>query len=294
MVSPEEISSEEQEFINHLINFGISRDEARVYISLLQRGNRGEIVGRIKDEVEIGRTTIYAILERLCEKDWVVHKEISQNPKRIKYVANDPRKIFSKIIKKKENLLRLQKESNLLIGDKLEISYQGAKKLNLETVHPGAYKYLKPLINHNFVIMSEVIEHTEGSEYRISFDYELKGPKGFPKDCGLIIFEFNKNIENDERLIEDLFKMFKQKTEFEIKRDKIPGFQELKFEDAKFDTFLGSNVLIKLKLKKSWWKVGQQAVIPLKNRVFFIFGAEENFEILKESVLNSEKFHHLL
>jgi len=282
------------ENINHLKNFGLSNEESKVYLSLLKRGNRGEVVGRIKDELEIGRTTIYAIMERLYDKGWVFSEEISQNPRRIKYVANPPLEVLNKIIKMSEIELENQKRSTLFIGDKLDIAYQGAKKLTLNSAHPGAYKYLKLLVDEGFFIKSEVIEYTEGSEYYLSYDYELKGPKGFPKECGLIIIEYHRDIEDDVGLIAESFKLFKSKTDYEIRRDKIPGFQDVKLEDTKFDKYLGANVLIKLKIKKKWWKAGHQAILPIKNKIFFIFGAVENFQILMDAIQNAEKFRHLV
>jgi len=210
------------------------------------------------------------------------------------YVANSPIKIFNRIISENEIKLNKQKQSNLFAGDNLEKTFQGAKKLTLDTAHPGAYKYLKPLISKKFEIKSEVIEHTAGSEPILSYDYELKGPKGFPKDSGLIIIEYDRIIEDDSRLIREAFEMFKSKTEYEIRKDKIPGFQDVKFEEINIDGYNGNKVLIKIRLKKNLWKAGYQAVIPLKNRIFFIFGSDENFQILKEMILNSEKFHHLV
>ncbi|MHA1191557.1 MAG: helix-turn-helix domain-containing protein [Promethearchaeota archaeon] len=294
MKSNEETNSKIIEYLTHLMNFGISEDEAKVYLSLIKRGPRGEVVGRIKNELEIGRTTIYAIMERLSDKGFITAKEISQNPKRILYIANSPIILFNKIIVENEKKLDNQKQSNLFVGDNLEKTYQGAKKLNLETAHPGAYKYLKPLINKKFEIKSEVIEHSAGSEHKLSYDYELKGPKGFPKDSGLVIIEYDRNIEHDHRLIDNASEMFRSKTEYEIRKDKIPGFQDLKFVKANFGVFLGNKVLIKIKYKKNWWEAGYHAVIPLNNRIFFIFGAKENFQMLKEMILNSEKFHHLI
>jgi predicted transcriptional regulator len=294
MTSNEEPSSELSEYITHLTNFGISEDEAKVYFSLLKRGPRGEVVGRIKNELTIGRTTIYAILERLSDKGFIDSKEISENPKRILYVAKSPIKIFNIIIKENEIKLNKQKQSNLFVGDNLEIIFQGAQKLTLDTAHPGAYKYLKPLIDKKFEIESEVIEHSAGSEHSLSYDYELKGPKGFPKHCGLVIIEYDRIIEDDIRLIKESFKMFRSKTEYEIRKDKIPGFQDVKFEKVNIDGYFGNKVLIKIKLKKRWWEAGFQATIPMKNRIFFIFGAKVNFQILKEVILNSEKFHHLV
>ena len=238
MLSNEDTSSELTEYITHLMNFGISEDEAKVYLSLIKRGPRGEVVGRIKSELAIGRTTIYAIMERLSDKGFINSKEISENPKRIMYVANSPIKIFNKIINENEIKLNKQKQSNLFTGDNLEITYQGAKKLTLETAHPGAYKYLRPLVDKKFEIKSEVIEHSAASEHNLSYDYELKGPKGFPKDCGLVIIEYDRIIEDDNRLINEAFKMFRSKTEYEIRKDRIPGFQDVKFEENNVDGYL--------------------------------------------------------
>lgn len=283
-----------KENINHIQNFGLSVEEATVYLSLIRRGTRGEVVGKIKDELEIGRTTIYAIMERLNEKGWVTAEEISKDPRRIKYVANTPYEIFRRIIQNKDTHLKAMKQSRLFIGDSLDKIYQGAKKLNIDTIHPGAYKYLKPLIEQNFKIKSEVIEHSEDPKHRLSYDYELKGPIGMPKDCGLIIFEFNDNIEEEKNLIKEALEIFKSKTEYEIRRDKIPGFEDVTIEDTKFGEYIGTNVLIKLKFKKKWWSAGHQAVLPIKNRIFLIFGGKENFRILMDTIISSEKFHHLV
>ncbi|MBD3337974.1 MAG: hypothetical protein GF353_02620 [Candidatus Lokiarchaeota archaeon] len=145
----------------------------------------------------------------------------------------------------------------------------------------------------NFKIKSEVIEHLEGGEKRLTYDYELKGPKGFPKDCGLIIFEYDVNVEKRENLIMEVSKMFKEKTEYEIQKDKIPGFEDLKFEDARFGKYNGSNIHIKLKFKKKWWNVGCQTVIPIKNKIFLIFGNKQNLPLLMDSILKAESFHHI-
>lgn len=282
------------EYINQIVNFGLSAEEAKVYLSLLRRGPRGEVVGRIKEELEIGRTTIYAIMERLTEKGWVSGEEISQNPRRIKYVTYPPYSTFSKKIQEKLRELELMKKSSLFIGDSLDKVYQGAKKLNLDSIHPGAFKYLKLLINQGFKLKSEVIEHSVDSRRRISYDYELKGLKGFPKDCGLIIFEYDEDIEEDKSLIKQALEIFKSKTDYEIRKDKIPGFEDLKLEDTKFDKYSGTTLSIKLKFKKKWWKIGNQVVIPSKNRIFLLFGNEQNFKILMESILLIEQFHHLV
>ncbi|MFX0073210.1 MAG: helix-turn-helix domain-containing protein [Candidatus Hermodarchaeota archaeon] len=282
-----------EEYIKDLINFGLTHEEGMVYLSLLKRGNRGEVVGRIKDELNIGRTTIYAIMERLKEKGWVIAEEISTQPRRVKYTAKTPLSLLNQIIEKKEKELKILKHSSLLIGDKLEKAYQGAKNLNINTIHVGGYRYLKPLAESGWKILSEVVEHVD-SQDKLTLDYELKGKKGIPKECGLIIFKYDKNIEKDEILIAEALEMLKTKSEHEIRKDKIPGFQDVILEDTKFNGYQGVNVYIKLKIKKKPWLAGKEAVIPIKNRIFLIHGNKENFQILMEIILNSERFQYLV
>ncbi len=229
-----------------IIAFGLSEEEAIVFLSLLKRGSRGEVVGRIKDELDIGRTTIYAIMERLTTKGWVITEKISGPPKRIKYIAKSPYKKINETIEKKEKELKLLKDHGLFIGDKLDQVYQGAKKLTIDTVHPGGYKYLKPLVGQGWKIKSEVIEYSDTTS-RLILDYELKGNKGIPKDCGLIIFNFDRNIETDEILINEAFKTFKIKTEYEIRQDRIPGFEDVKLEETTYQNYPSINIYIKLK-----------------------------------------------
>jgi predicted transcriptional regulator len=282
-----------EKYKKKIINFGLTDEEATVYLSLLKREMRGEIVGRIKNELEIGRTTIYAIMERLTSKGWTISEKIADNPKRVKYIAKSPFKVLNSIIECKEKELTLLKEQCLHIGDKLEQTYQGAKKLTIENIHPGGYIYLRSLLDKGWKIKSEVVEHSE-SIGRMTLDYELKGNKGFPKDCGLIIFQFERNIEQESSVINDAVTMLKNKTDYEIRQDKVPGFEDVKLEDLMYQGYQSTDVFIKLKFKKNWWHVGREMVIPIKNKVFMIFGNKNNFKVLFNLIIKSERFHHLI
>jgi Fe2+ or Zn2+ uptake regulation protein len=243
------------------------------------------MVGRLKDNLEIGRTTIYGILDRLIEKGWVKGIEVKKKPKRTHYIAHSPIKMLDKIINKKETELKQLKDSYIFIGDNLEKIFQEKKELTLENIHPGFIKYLKPLIERKWEIKSEVIERSE-SLSRTIFDYELVAPKGFPtNDCGFIIFEYDRNIETDENLIKAALATYKSKTEYEIRSHDIPGFTDLKIEDAIFEGYVGAKVYIKEEVQKEWILVGNEAVIPIKNRLFLIHGAEKNFPILFNVIL---------
>ncbi len=280
-----------EENINYLTSFGLTKEESKVYLMLLPQGKNGDVVGHLKDSLAIGRTTIYGILERLLEKNWVKEEEISKNPRRVKYIANPPLMIMNLMIEKKEEELISLRDKSLFIGDLLDKLYQGPKKMTLENIHPIGQKYLKPLIEKEWKITSEVIERSD-SMGRITFDYELKG-KGFPKDSGLIIFQYDRDIEEDGYLIQSVLSMLKSKSDYEIRKDKIPGFEDLKLEDTTFGNYNGFLVYIKLKFKRKWWLVGKEVVIPLKNQIFLIHGNKENFQELMDRVLNAEKFHHL-
>lgn len=171
--------------------------------------------------------------------------------------------------------------------------YQGAKKLTIDTIHPGGYKYLKLLVEKRWKIKSEVIEYSDSAE-RLTLDYELKGHKGFPKDCGLIIFNFNRNIEKDENLINEAISVFKSKTEYEIRSDKIPGFEDVKLKDIRFQNYPGFDVFIKLKYKKKQWLVGKEVVLPIQKKIFMLFGNPDNFQVLFNTIIDLESFHHLV
>ena len=288
----EEKYSNIEDTIYYLTSFGLTNEEAQVYLLLLPEGINGNIVGHLKDSLGIGRTTIYGILERLSEKEWVKEEELSKRPRRVKYIANPPLLMMNIMIGKKEEELIELRDKSLFIGDILDKLYQGPKKVTLDNIHPVGQKYLKPLIEKKWKVVSEVIERSD-SMGRVSFDYELKG-KGFPKDSGLVLFRYDRDIEEDSYLIQSALSMFKSKTDYEIRRDKIPGFEDLKLEDTTFGDYKGFLTSIKIKLKRKWWTVGKNVVIPLKNQIFLIHGNKENFPLLMDTVLNAEKFHHLI
>jgi len=285
-------STNYDQYMKDLTIFGLSNDEARVYLYLLRRGKKGDVVGRLKNDLEIGRTTIYAILERLTENGWAIEVELSKNPRRVKYIAKPPLTKFNKIVEQKENELNILKEKSLFIGDIFDKIYQGPRKLSINSIHVGGQKYLKPLIELKWKIKSEVVERSDSLE-RITYDYELKGSKGFPKDAGLVIFEYKRDIEKDDNLIQGALSMFKSKTEYMIRNEDIPGFVDLKLEDTTFSQYPGANIFMKMKLRKNWWLAGQEAVIPIKNKLFLIHGNKDNFQILMETITSVENFHHL-
>ncbi len=275
------------DLIQKLQDFALSSDEAKVYLRLLKEGTKGEFAGVIKNEFdEIGRTTLYAILKRLNKKGWIETVDII--PKRTKFVARPPFVVLQGYIGQKENELEKIKEKQLFIGDRLEKIYQeqekGKQELTIETIHPTTKKYLRPLFENNWMVLSEVIEESEALERNV-FDYELQGPKGFHRNAGLIIFEYNRNVENDTNLAQSALNLLKSKTEYELRTHGIPGFEDVKFVDEEIRTYIGSGVYLKF-VGTDWVSSAKQVVIPIENRLFIIWAEEQNFDFLMEIILN--------
>jgi len=275
----------EEELIQKLQDFALSPDEAKVYLRLLKEGTKGEFVGVLKNEFdEIGRTTLYAILKRLNKKGWIETVDII--PKRTKFVARPPFVVLNEYTGKKEKELEKLKEKQLFIGDRLEKIYQEKEKreLTIETVHPAAKKFLKPLFENNWKVISEVIEESEALE-RTMFDYELQGPKGFHRNAGIIIFEYDRDVENDTHLAQSALNLLKSKTEYELRIHGIPGFEDVKFVDEEILSYIGSQVYLKF-VETDWVLSAKQVVIPLTNRLIIIWAEVQNFDFLMEIVLD--------
>jgi len=275
-----------EDLIQKLQDFALSSDEAKVYLKLLKKGAQGEFAGIIKSEFDyIGRTTLYAILKRLNKKGWIEIIDIL--PKRTKFVARPPFVVLNEYIAKKEEELEKLKEKHLFIGDRLEKIYQEQEKekmeLTIETVYPAAKKFLKPLFENNWKVISEVIEESEALE-RTVFDYELQGPKGFHRNAGLIIFEYNRDVENDENLAQSALNLLRSKTEYELRIHGIPGFEDVKFVDEEIQTYFGSQVYLKF-IGTDWVLSAKQVVIPLTNRLIIIWAEVQNFDFLMETIL---------
>ncbi|MHA1499607.1 MAG: helix-turn-helix domain-containing protein [Promethearchaeota archaeon] len=55
-----------------LLRFGLNEKEAEVYLAFLKKGDTGDTIGNINKELlDLKRTHIYRIMERLEKKGWV-------------------------------------------------------------------------------------------------------------------------------------------------------------------------------------------------------------------------------
>jgi len=151
-----------------LLKFGLSIEEAKVYLSLLKKGKEGDKVGSINEELDIKRTTIYRIIDRLIEKEWVVKLPGMSKGAQI-YIARPLNDIFDEAIQQKEEELKILKSFRFIMGKELENGWIDISE-----------------IKRDFQIVSEK-----------TYDFNTLGITSEEKDSGLIIFEYNRNFKDD-------------------------------------------------------------------------------------------------
>jgi sugar-specific transcriptional regulator TrmB len=97
------------EIITSLREFGLSNNEALVYLSILSLGPSS--VQNIAKNSKIKRTTVYSILENLKEKGLVITQVVGLKKM---FTAEKPNKLINIIEQKKERLIEVLPELNAL------------------------------------------------------------------------------------------------------------------------------------------------------------------------------------
>jgi len=249
-----------------LQKFGLSSDEARVYIALMKKGDNGEKVGILNKELDIKRTTIYRIIDRLIKKNWV---EKLENPKGTIYIAKPANELVEKIIKEKEKEIGVLKSFQLLLKEYLKNG-----RGDISQIYGDSQTFGKKI-----------------------FDIDVLGIMGLEKDFGIIVFEYN-NIIIDEGRIQDKLDLVYGKIGQEIDKvkeeNKAPDFEDKKIENTKFQEYLGAIIFIKFKegsktaknVGDGWIIAVKLVAIPIENNIYVIWGSEEKFELLMNMILN--------
>jgi sugar-specific transcriptional regulator TrmB len=98
------MSEETDNLFGLLEPFGLSREEAKVYLELLEKQILTAL--GLSRNLGIGRTKVYRILDKLIEKEMVVQQLDSGG---FKFIANDPKQLGFLLIKREEELVTLQK-----------------------------------------------------------------------------------------------------------------------------------------------------------------------------------------
>ncbi len=250
-----------------LQKFGLSPDEAKVYLALLNKGEKGESVGNLDKELFIKRTTIYRIIERLLKKNWV--EKVLETPRGTQiYVARPIGDLVNKIIKEKEEEIKILKSFRLLIDEYVSNGWEDISKRYKDSQSLG----------------------------REVFDIDVLGIMGLEKDFGIIFFEYDKDII-DELRVRDKLDLVYNKIEEQIEKlsndGVIPGFEDMKIEYTTVQEYLGASIFLKFKegseiannIGHDWVVAIQEVAIPIDNVIYVIWGSEEKFQNIMDIIL---------
>jgi sugar-specific transcriptional regulator TrmB len=250
-----------------LQKFGLSQDEVKVYLALMKKGEKGETVGNLNKELDIKRTTIYRIIERLINNNWV--EKLSETSKGTQiYVARPINELVKNIIKEKEKEIQILKTFQLLISE-----------------------YLK-----NGTDFSQAYGDSQSFSRKV-FDIDVLGIMGLEKDFGIIIFEY-ENVIIDEIRIQDKLDLIHGKIGQELeklsKANKIPDYEDKKIVYTKFQDNFGAIIYLKFKeesetaknLGDDWVIAIKLVAIPVENNIYVIWGSEEKFQMIMDMILN--------
>ncbi|MFX1256873.1 MAG: hypothetical protein ACFFAN_03360 [Promethearchaeota archaeon] len=195
-------------------------------------------------------------MERLIEKKWVVKLSAMTKVAQI-YIERPLREIHEERIQQKEEELKILKSFRFIIGKTLEnrwIDVSGDKK---------------DLLDFD----------------RKTYDFKILRITGFEKDCGLIIFEYNKAIKNDI-IVKAALQLSCEKLrttlqiDEEIEKFINPDLKDLKIVKTKIRNYLGAIMKVKFKegsekahnIGNYWIFAANQVVIPIDDKIYIIWG----------------------
>jgi hypothetical protein len=252
-----------------LLKFGLSIEEAKVYLALLNRGREGTSVGKLNEDLAIKRTTIYRIIDRLISKEWVV--KLPLMPKSAQnYIARPLNDILDERIQQKDEELKILKSFRYIMGESSE---------------------------NGWIILSDIKKdlQTYGQE---TFDFKTLGITGVEKDCGLLIFEYDKEIK-ENIIIRAALQLSLEKMreliqpDLEEKEFTILDLKDVKTEDTQIKNYLGMTLYFKFKegtetgnnVGTDWIIAARFVAVPIEGKIYVVWGSEEKFLILLSIIL---------
>ena len=252
-----------------LLKFGLSIEEAKVYLTLFKRGKNGANVGQLDEDVSIKRTTIYRIIDRLISKSWIL--KLPLMPKSAQsFIARSLNDILDERIQQKEEELKILKSFRYIMGETLENGWIDVSEITKDLQH-----------------FSEE-----------SFDFNTLGIMSEEKDCGLIIFEYNKKVK-EEVIIRAALQLSSEKMREPIQPDldkkefTNPDLADIKIVDTKIQDYLGMTMYFKFKeetergnnVGTNWIVAARHVAVTLDNKIYVVWGSEEQFPILLSIIL---------
>jgi len=243
---------------------GLSEDDAKVYLALLRKGEKGEKVGNLDKELDLKRTHIYRIIERLLQKDWV--DKLAKTPKGAQYFSARPlNSLLDAYIKEKSEEIMILQGLKSIISDDYENGWN---------------------------IITDAEKDLKGQ-----FDLDIQEIIGNEKDCGIVIYEYDRIIKGEENLDKLKLRLYSNKLENIILERKEIGkleeVEEVRVEEIDIQKYCGAEISIKYKSEKNssspqendWNIVAKLVSIPIDNKIYIIWGSEERFQILMDMIV---------
>ena len=189
---------DEEKILNALQEIGFNHEESLIYRTLVKYGPRGATVRNLMGELQIKRTTIYTILQRLIEKEIIFEKQSSETTKMAKlFVCLQPTQFFDQVFTNKKKELQKIEDKKSIFTITLQDEYYSRKNIPQENLDPFIIPYFKQLFEKKWVVLSQNVEKSFGCNI---YEYHINIPKvsRFIPHRGFNIYVF------DEVLIKNL------------------------------------------------------------------------------------------
>lgn len=173
--------------------------------------------------------------------------------------------------------------------ENLQYIYDRGLELSQEELDPFILPYIQPLLNEDWKIKTQKIEHginVFGAEKY--YEYHIQPPKNLKEKIqmlGLLISIYETEIESDEVTLKFFLKQIK-KTIKEIHQEDFDNIQIKTDEIEAFgNKFISLDIRAKEKKSNDYLDFGSTAILPIENKIFFIWeeiNHEENLIDEKE------------
>ncbi len=271
-----------EEYIGGLQKIGLTREEALIYITLIQHGKKGTYIKDLTDHLPIKRTTIYSILNRLHDRKCVRENSEYEGPKGAKiYTAISPESYMSRIINKKKIELKLLEKIKLDVIEKLETIYLESIEFSLNEIDDFLKPYLNSLYEKGWKVIEHIVEKFQITHEFEAYDTTLLIPDAkIVKDAGFMVFKYNRDVENDENTLNYMFDLLSRKGKEEVLNKGI-GVEDIELIESiieiKGKKFRGHTPKFKFEDTDKYIQMTETVMIPIKNKIFFLWAENHKF-----------------
>jgi len=282
-------------FIKNLQKLDLDEDEAMIYFTLLKKGKSGTIARKLNEDIfSIDRTRIYSILKKLIEKGCVKKGPSSKDARKPKiFIAIEPKKYFKLIKNKTQSKLDELDEFKETILLDLNNIFENANEINRDNLAPFIVPYFNQLITRGWKVIDQNIKmglNLLGGENM--YEYRLTPPieyQDFLKLIGLIACVYDAKLEPSvvKFVVEQIKNIIKETHDLDFEKLKITEMTSMLEGIEVFSL----KIIGQEKKSKKTFEFGKTLIIPMKNKIFFIW-EEINHETKKlrenqlEEVLN--------